>query len=227
VPVRDTPAEPTIVQAANFRPSRRLALLTASALFLGVAIFAFWGAGDWLIREDPLAPADLICVLSGSMPYRAEEAAAIERQGYARDVWVSRPVAPTKELTRLGIHYVGEEDYNHEILVYEGVPEMSIRILPDAIVNTEQEIEELAREMRFEHKTKAIIVTSPEHTRRVRAIWRRTVGTQPQAIVRAARQDPFDSRHWWRNTADAFAVVHEIMGLLNVWTGFPVRPRAS
>lgn len=188
------------------------------------AIIAFRGVGTWLVREDSLAPADLIVVLSGGIPGRAERAAAIYRMTYAPEVWVSRPESPADDLAKVGVHYIGEDEYNREILMHEGVPESAIHIFPDAIVNTEEEVQETARQMRQQHKTTVIIVTSPQHTRRVRALWRQIVGGNPRMIVRAAWEDPFDSRHWWRNTRDTFSVVREMLGLLNVWIGLPVGP---
>ncbi len=64
---------------------------------------------------------------------------------------------------------------------------------------------------------------APEiHTRRVGLLWRRLASGQGRAIVRAARDDPFDPRHWWRSTSDALDVVREALGLLNVWAGLPL-----
>ena len=127
-------------------------------------------------------------------------------------------------MAALGIHFVGEEEYNREILVQEGVPDSAIQIFPDAIANTQEEVEEISREMRRDGKHTVIIVTSPQHTRRVKALWRKLVGDDPRVIVRAAPDDPFDADHWWRNTQDVLAVVRESLGLLNVWSGLPVRP---
>jgi hypothetical protein len=42
--------------------------------------------------------------------------------------------------------------------------------------------------------------------------------------VRAARTDSFDPEHWWRNSHDALDVVREILGLMNVWAGLPLKP---
>jgi len=187
--------------------------------------FAFRGLGSWLIREDPLEHADVIVVLSGSMPSRAEEAARLFRANYAPEVWVSRPTSPAASLAALGISYAGEETYNREILVCLGVPASYVHIFPEPIVDTEQEVRGIARELREQNKRRAIIVTSPEHTRRVRALWRRLAGGNLRAILHAAPEDPFNI-HWWRNTQDAFAVMRELMGLLNVWIGLPVRPQS-
>ncbi|MGH9707977.1 MAG: YdcF family protein [Candidatus Acidiferrales bacterium] len=204
----------------------------APAILVILALMAAWvlgfrGAGRWLVRQDALAPADAIFVLSGGLPYRAEEAAKIFRAGYAKEIWLSRPYAPVEELTRLGVSFTGEEEYSREVLIRQGVPDSAIHILPDTIVDTEQEIEEASREMRRGGKSSVIIVTSPQHTRRVRALWRLLVGKQERAIVRAATEDPFDAGYWWRNTRDALSVVREYLGLLNAWAGLPVRPHGT
>ncbi len=203
---------------------RWLVLLAAVLVVLLVAAAAFRGAGRWLVRPNPPERADAIVVLSGSMPYRAEEAANLYRAAYAPAVWITRPENPGDMLDPMGIHYLGEQDYNRQILLHAGVPDQAIRVLPGTIVNTEQELSEVALALRQEGKSSVLIVTSPEHTRRVRALWKILVGSKMKAIVCAAPQDPFDADHWWRNTRDAFAVAREMMGLLNAWLGLPVRP---
>jgi uncharacterized SAM-binding protein YcdF (DUF218 family) len=212
----------------SLRSQRRrrpgIGFLAILALLVVIGIVVFRNAGHWLVREDPLGKADVIVVLSGGLPYRAEGAAGIFKSGYAPALWVSRPEGPQEQLAALGIHFVGEEEYNREILVQEGVPDSAVQIFPDAIANTQEEVEEIAREMRRTGKHTVIIVTSPQHTRRVRALWRKLVGDDPRVIVRAAADDPFDADHWWRNTQDVLAVVRESLGLLNVWAGLPVRP---
>jgi uncharacterized SAM-binding protein YcdF (DUF218 family) len=129
-------------------------------------------------------------------------------------------------MEKLGVHFVGEEEYNREILVHQGVPEAAIRTLPEIVINTEQEVEEAAREMRRQKKTRIIIVTSPQHTRRVKALWKTLVGDDLSMSVHAAHDDPFDADHWWRNTRDIFSVVRETLGLVNAWAGLPVPPHA-
>jgi uncharacterized SAM-binding protein YcdF (DUF218 family) len=204
---------------------RRMGILVLLILVVG-AVLAARGAGRWLVREDPLRHADMIAVLSGGLPYRAEAAATVFRGGYAPEVWVSRPESPAPDLLARGIHYVGEEEYNRDILIAEGVPESAVHVLPGMIVDTEQEVEAIAREMHSTGKTSVLIITSPEHTRRVRALWKHFVGDSPKMTVRAAWEDPFDADHWWRNTRDALSVVREYLGLANAWAGLPVRPHS-
>jgi uncharacterized SAM-binding protein YcdF (DUF218 family) len=208
--------------------SRRLSSLGVLAvLILGAALAAFRYAGRWLTLDDPLSRADAIFVLSGGLPYRAEEAGKIFGKGYAPEVWVSKPESPVHEMEKLGVRFVGEEEYNREILLHEGVPDTAIRILPDSVINTEQEVQEAAREMKRSGKSSIIIVTSPEHTRRVKALWRKLAGDQLSLMVHPAHDDPFDAEHWWRNTRDVFSVVRETLGLVNAWAGLPVPPHTD
>ncbi len=209
--------------ARRFSP--RIAALIVSLAVCAGAVGVFRGVGHWLIREDTLAPADLIAVLSGSMPWRAEEAARIYQLGDGREVWVTQPEAPRGELASMGIQYLGEDFFNRETLIHWGVPEAAVRILPDSIIDTQDEVEEISREMRRQGMTSVIIVTSPQHTRRVKTLWHKMVGDHPRAIVRAAHPDPFDADHWWRDTQDIFSVARELMGLTNAWLGFPVHSR--
>jgi uncharacterized SAM-binding protein YcdF (DUF218 family) len=162
--------------------------------------------------------------LGDSLPYPAEEAGKIFRMRYAPEVWVSRPDNPGAKLEKLGIHFVADEEYNREILIHVGVPEAAVHILPDTVVDTEQEIKEVAQEIRRTGKTRVIIVTPPESTRRVRSLWKRLVGETPKVIVRAAYEDPYDANHWWRNTRDVSSVMREMVALMNAWAGLPARP---
>ena len=204
---------------------KRATLGLLVALILAVVV-AFRGVGRWLDREDSLSHADVIFVLSGAMPQRALEGGKVFAMGYAPEVWLSRPDSPADELAKLGIHFAGEEDYNRQILIHEGVPETAIHVLPVAVVNTEEELQEVGREMRRTGKTTIILVTSPQHTRRVWTLWQKLVGSNPKAMVRAAHDDPFDANHWWRNTRDVVSVMHETMGLVNAWAGLPVPPHS-
>jgi uncharacterized SAM-binding protein YcdF (DUF218 family) len=207
-------------------PLRILVAVVILALALG-AVFAFRGAGRWLVREDALAPTDAIVVLSGSMPARAEQAGYIFHLGLAPEIWITHPESPSESLAAMGIRYFGEDDYSEAVLIRQGVPQTDIHILPDTIVNTQEEIVEIAASLRADKKTSVIIITSPPHTRRVRVLWNKLAGRDLRAIVRGAPEDPFDADHWWGNTADALAVSREIMGLLNAWTGLHVRRRPA
>jgi uncharacterized SAM-binding protein YcdF (DUF218 family) len=199
-----------------------LAFIVLALIVFGVV--AFRGVGRWLVREDPPAHADAIVVLSGGLPFRAEGAAKYFASGYASEVWITRPEGPVEQFKELGISYIGEEEYSRQVLIHRHVPENDVLILPSTINNTQQEVEDIVRELRKENKASVIIVTSPQHTRRVKALWKKLAERNLTAIVIAAPDDTFDAEHWWRNTRDALSVVREILGLMNVWVGLPVHP---
>jgi uncharacterized SAM-binding protein YcdF (DUF218 family) len=221
----DAPAFPgaCAIRRHRYRPFL-LAMILGIAAFSTLSAVVFRQAGAWLTVQDPLTPANAIVVLSGSLPSRAREAARIYQQNFSAKVWISPGLPPTRELEALGIAYVGESFYNQKVLLALGVPSNAIRILETPAANTEEEVKEIARECRQENAHKVIIVTSKAHTRRVRFIWRRLVGSDPELIVRYANDELFDAAHWWRTTSDALVVVREFLGLANASLGFPSQP---
>ena len=216
--------------AMLYRPRSRtwrvLIALGAGGLLLAVVLF--FSVGRWLVVEDPLVKSRAIVVLSGAMPVRAIEAANLYRQGYAPEVWLTHSTEPGETLEEMGIPFAGEDYYNRLVLIHEGVPAESIRVLEPPIVNTADEIRAIAATLsqgnaRGNDET-VILVTTKAHTRRVRLLWRKLAAGQGRAIVRAAAGDPFDPRHWWRTTSDALDVVRETLGILNAWAGMPLHP---
>lgn len=203
---------------------RRAILAGTSVLLLLAAIALFFFLGRWLVVEGPLGKAQAIAVLSGGMPFRAEEAAALYKEGYAPQVWLTHSAKVAAELKAIGVEYAGEDTYDAEILQHLGVPARAIRVLDPAIENTADEIRTISGQLERQHGTTVIIVTSKAHTRRTRLLWRRLAGGGTRAIVRAARQDPFNPRRWWSSTTDALEVVREVLGVLNAWAGLPLQP---
>ena len=181
------------------------------------------GVGRWLVREDPLGKAQAIVVLSGGLPLRAEGAAELYRAGWAPEVWLTRSEVTARALAELGVAYTGEEIYDAQVLVHEGVPAGAIRVLPEAVVNTADELAAVAAEMPGDKSGVVIIVTSKVHTRRVGTLWRRIGAGRGRVIVRAAGGDTFAPGHWWRSSGEALDVVREFLGILNAWAGLPLR----
>ena len=211
---------------SELEPKKRRWLVRAGILSLltiaGIAVFLT--IGQWLVVQDPLVHADAIVVLSGRLPERALEAARLYHAGYAEQVWISQPVSPAEELKTMKIFYLGEDFYNEKVLLAQGVPVDAIHILDEPSANTEQEVREIFQILRQNNFHNVIVVTSKPHTRRVRTIWNKLVGSDPRAMVRFTNDDPYDGAHWWRHTHDGLDVVRETLGLLNAWAGFPLRP---
>jgi uncharacterized SAM-binding protein YcdF (DUF218 family) len=206
---------------------RLLILLVILALMAGAAFWAFRNVGRWLVDPDALQHARAIVVLSGNAPFRAMEGAEIYRQGWAPEVWLLRDEtdAADEAFAKLGIPHPTEQDYDQQILERLGVPKKAIRILEPPTTNTVSEITLIADELRRQGGDKAIVVTSPVHTRRSKFIWHIVVGDYPQAILRYDSSEPSDPDHWWRATQDIQDVGHEILGLIDARLGFVAKPR--
>ena len=192
-------------------------------LVLSTPIVIFLGVGRWLVVEDPPQKAQAIVVLSGRMPIRALEAARLYREGYASQIWITRPLEPGASLASLDIPYSGEEFFSAQVLLHEGVPESAIHVLETPINNTADEMRVVASELTRENGSAVILVSTKAHTRRVRRLWERFGASHGQAIVRAAKGDSFDPAHWWRTTGDALDVIREVLGVLNALAGLPLR----
>jgi uncharacterized SAM-binding protein YcdF (DUF218 family) len=205
------------------RQTRR-PLLGILGIFLLCALIFFLFVGRWLVVEDPLEKAQAIVVLSGRMPIRAMEAAKLYRAGYAPKIWLTHSTEPGATLEAMGISFAGEDVYNVQVLMHEGVPADSIRVLQPPIINTADELAAVSTALAQENGTTVIIVTSKVHTRRVRILWNRLAAGAGRALIRAASDDPFEPRRWWRTTGDALDVVREFLGILNAWAGMPLHP---
>jgi uncharacterized SAM-binding protein YcdF (DUF218 family) len=203
------------------RTLQSLAGIFTLAILLSIVVLL--NVGRWLVVEDPLRKAQCIVVLSGRLPMRALAAAQLYHDGFAREVWLTRSAEPGASLAALGIPYDGEDIYNARVLLHEGVPLQSIRVLPNPIVNTADEMAAVAEALPPDNTGTVIIVTSKAHTRRTRELWRRIAKGRGRAVIRAAPNDPFDPAHWWRTSGDALDVVREWLGLLNAWAGLPLR----
>lgn len=200
--------------------------LLAALLVLLVGPPVLRAVGRWLVVEEPVGAADVLFVHGGHLPFRAMEAARLHGQGLAPEVWLAA-IAPTPEeeaLAGLGIEVPQGWHWNRQVLERLGVPAGAIRLLPEPVLSTADEVALVARELRRRGGRRVLLVTSKQHSRRVRVLWNRLAPAGLTAIVRPAADDPFDGDGWWRNTVDAQAVVHELAGILNAWIGSPLRP---
>ena len=197
--------------------------LTLLALFIGV--LCMLSVGHWLVKQDNLQKADAIAVLSGGFPARALEAASLYREGYAREIWLTNPVSDAQKWKSLGLHFPGEADFNSMLLRRQGIPAKAIHVLDSPIVNTADELDVISSALQKQGENSVIVVTNKAHTRRVHTLWSKYNSTHGTAIVRGIADDDFDPDAWWKSTEDTHQVIHEVMGMMNVWAGMPMRTR--
>ena len=199
-------------------------MILVAAIFLLPSAARF--IGGWLVTQDEPQPARAVVVLAGSLPFRAVEAAATYRAGWAGEVWITQGRRAEKEeqaaLEELQIDRVEEHDYSRQILEARGVPAAAIQILPERNNDTADEVRSVARKLREVGGGRVIFVTSKFHTRRVKVLWKLLAADQPEAIVRHRPDDPFDPTAWWRRPGGRSLVLREYGGLLNAWAGFPI-----
>lgn len=181
------------------------------------------GAGKWLVREDPLQKATAIAVLSGGIPTRALEAAALYHQGYAKEIWLTHPDVHDSTLKQFGISYRSEDDFDARVLRHAGVPAKAIHVLRAPIVNTQEELDAISTELEDRGGDKVIIVTNKSHTRRVHILWTMYYGSRGEAIAHGLPDDDFVSDRWWRDPGSMAQVTHELVGIMNAWAGLPVQ----
>jgi uncharacterized SAM-binding protein YcdF (DUF218 family) len=208
------------------RAARRLFVaITVLAAVLVIAPRALTGIGTWLVVADPLQPARSIVVLGGQLPFRAMEAAAVYKQGWAREVWLTQGAGDEGDLAlaQFGIERTPEHALSAKVLSRLGVPEDGIRVLPERNANTADEVRAIARELQAAGGDRVILITSKYHARRVKIIWHQLVGSRPESLVRYTPDDPFEPSRWWRTTDDAGSVAREWFALFNAWAGFPMK----
>jgi uncharacterized SAM-binding protein YcdF (DUF218 family) len=203
-------------------------LLSGFAIAAAALVLALWvwhapllhAMGTWLRVEDRLERADAIVVLAGGTPRREATAAALWKEGWAPHIIVSRPLErpDLRDLIDLGIRRFDLQGEARKALEAYGVPPDQIIAIPDVSRTTEPELA-LVREAAQAHGfRRLILVSSPEHTRRVKVVWSRQAPGGPEAIVVPARE-PFPFENWWRNRRAAESVLHEYLGHLVIALG--------
>lgn len=128
-------------------------------------------------------------------------------------------------MKQLDLEVVTDAERNRGVLLRLGVPEHAIAVLEEGAQNTEDELQVASRKLARRETQRLIIVMSPVHTRRTRAIWRAVATISQAAVLRPARDDPFSADNWWANTTDIASVAHEVLRMPNVWAGLEVELR--
>lgn len=201
---------------------RRTALGVAVALVAVAVVLVLLHApilrsiGTWLRVEDPLAKADAIVVLAGGTPRREMTAATLWKEGWAPRVIISRPRERPDilELIERGIRRYDQQGEANQALQAFGVPAADIVQVPEISRTTEPELA-LVRDLATERGYKRVIlVSSPEHTKRVKRIWiKQARAGSPEAVVIPARE-PFPFGDWWRHRRASESILHEYLGHL-------------
>ena len=189
---------------------KRLLLILALALAVcafffvqGPSFTRFWK--HWLVLSLPMEKADALIVLGGEPFARPTEAARLYKEGVS---------------TRVFITGVGDATRNRQILTSAGVP--AARITTESKATTTYENAVLLKPMLEAAKVRsALIVTSPFHTRRALATFRKVMPEISFGVTDA-------SIGWWerpegRGDVNRFAVI-EFLKTAEYWVLYGVSP---
>ena len=177
--------------------------------------------GRALVVEDPVAKADAIVVVAGGTPSREEAAARLFREGLAPDVVLSNQFTPdrVRHLITMGARRLDYQGESRVVLEQRGVPAQAIVALSQPVKTTEAELKVVGEAARSRGWRRVILVTSPQHSRRVKLVWTRQAPADIESIVRVAQDDDFLDGDWWRKRREAEAILHEYLGLAAIYLG--------
>jgi hypothetical protein len=155
-------------------------------------------AGHALVSVDPLVRADIAIVPEWTGAAGALEVADLIQAGMVDRVGVlATPVLPEeREFRRRGIPYDDEAAHLMHQMISLGVqkPER----LPTSAAGTEAEGQELAEWCQANHVREMMIISPPDHSRRLRRVLRRSMGQCAANVsVRTTRYATFDPDHWF------------------------------
>ena len=209
--------------------SRRRRVLTSVAIaVLGLVLVgllhrpALSLIADVLVVQEPLQRSDAIVVVAGGTPAREAYAADLFRQQWAPRVVISRPATTNsiRQLTALGVRALDLQGESRLALEKLGVPADRIVPVHEAARTTEPELDLVHKLGRAEGYRRVILVTSPQHTRRVKVIWERESRKDGiEGLVVAAPDTDVDLTDWWRKRRSAEKVLHEYLGLAAIYLG--------
>lgn len=173
-------------------------------------------AGHALVADDPVQPADIIVLSVGSDGAEYLEAADLVHSGIADKVAVfsdaSDPLL-TAEFRRRALPYEDAAARAVRELTELGVK--NTVVIPRSIYGTESEGPELARWCDQNRFRSVVVVSSPDHSRRLRRVLHRSMkGHDTKIGVRVTRYLQFNPDHWWQTRRGRQTEVQELEKLL-------------
>jgi uncharacterized SAM-binding protein YcdF (DUF218 family) len=196
---------------------------TAAGALVGVAVagLAFVHAGEALVVIRPIARPDAIIVLASHEWERLPVAADAAQRYDGAAVWLTVP-------QRVTVHNCYRCAERVWWLERAGVDASRVQLLPDRVTNTHDEAEAAAAFARSHPIGRLLIVTSPYHTRRSLATFRRVFaagGVAPEIGI-ATSLSGADPERWWRRQYDREYVAYEWAAVVYYGLRFGVPPLA-
>jgi hypothetical protein len=203
----------------RFRWTRLLAVVVlVCVVAAGVpAVRTSWlrAAGRALVVDEPVAPADVIVLPKWAGAAGAIEAADLVHDGIAGLVaLLPEPEKPAeRELARRGVPDASETVELVRLLHALGVA--NVELIPDPAAGTEAEGQVLLSWCGRRQFRSILVVSSADHSRRVRRVLHRSLQDQPTKVtIRSARYSAFAPASWWTTRDGARTGIVELQKLL-------------
>jgi hypothetical protein len=189
--------------AGRPRTRQRFVRLLMIALAVALAAVAFRGAvlraAGWaLVAEDAIAPVDAIVVPQSTGDAGALEAADLFHRGFGRRVAVF--VSPNNPSTAELIHR-GILDANDAVWLVRLLRRLNVGPIDQISGDnggTQAEGGALPSWCARAHVHSIIVVTTRDHSRRVRRVLTRSMPGRTTVFVHSTPYDPFDPDRWWQ-----------------------------
>ena len=168
-----------------------------------------------LIKEDPMAPADIIVVLSGGSLDRGNNAANIYRSGYAKHI-VCPGGNKVRELQILNLD-ITESALTRMNLLKQGIPDSAIVIIEKG-TSTKEEADVMLEFCQQKQIHSILLVTSRFHTRRAGQVFRQKFEDAGIKVnVQGAQCSRFDELNWWKSEDGLIALNNEWLKQIYYW----------
>lgn len=202
--------------------NRKIAPYGTFVILAGLLLILIIKAGTFLVVEDKPESADAIVVLMGSPGDRMLQAFDLYEAGYSEKViMVDTYLTGGEALAERGVHLKTNTGMAEEVGVALGIPEDAVIIIPGEAQSTGQEAVAVRNFIESENDIKGIIlVTSPSHTRRARAVFRRAFSGLDDPVdimVVPSQYSDFNAGRWYSERQSAKRVVMEYTRLLWFW----------
>lgn len=193
---------------------KRLELLGAILLALVVLALVFiLGAGWFIAPQDKLEKADAIVVVSGGdTNKRTDEGVDLWKRGYAPKLFFSGAAADNGTSNAAVMRQRASN---------AGVP-ADATIIEEKSRTTRENAENLVTLFQAQGIKKAILVSSPYHTRRVKITFQKVFGKGYIFTVHPAKDSRWAKSGWWKQPDTFYLTMSELWKTLYVATVGPL-----
>jgi hypothetical protein len=155
-------------------------------------------AGRVLVVDEPVGPADVIVVPAWAGASGAIDASDLIHRGIANRVALlpEAPEPAEQELARRGVSFGDQNAALVQLL--RSLKVENVEVIPDPAAGTEAEGQVLLAWCEQHQFRSILVVSSPDHSRRVGRVIRRSMRGHPTTVmIRSARYSSFDPDRWW------------------------------